>query len=538
MKIVRANRAEVESGQSAALEVSKEQVSAHSSSRFWLLFVVLATLIACLPFTRAIFGITDEGVLLYGADRMLQGSQLYTDFFEFLPPGGFVITAIWLSVTGISFLSARILAILTIVGIACFTYLACRQASRNSPLSALLVIGWVAMSQGHWTQISHHWFTTLFAMAAAWAALANLQSGRSLRWPLIAGVATGAAGMVTPTRGALAALATLVAFLNLGQNRKEPICYVLGVLLVPGGLLVFLALNHSLAAAFDDVIRFAALRYAAIQYVPFGYSAWTPNLPLKYLFPLAAVLTTLVCVRDRRAALHDRPLQFCIAFGVAGFIGFLPRPDIVHIAFAAPVVYPLLALCVSRLSPNWSPIFRLAAVAAVIAMHIPSVIVLFWRAQHALSSEVVSTPRGDVQFFQLPGQAEVREKVLTRIAALPPQDSIFFYPYMPMMPFLAGRNHAAKYDIFLPWYTLPSQYHDACLSVTRHASWLVIDHAWLGPGKWKEVFPAMPLAEPRETMEFEQALDRAFEFVAQDGEFELRRRRKDASEAVCTGSAK
>jgi hypothetical protein len=109
--------------------------------------------------------------------------------------------AVWFGITGISIWSARLLAILTITGIACFTYLACRQASKHALSSALVAIGWAIMSQGIWTQISHHWFTTLLSMIAAWAALAS--GGERQRWlqPLIAGVAAGAAAMVTPTRG-------------------------------------------------------------------------------------------------------------------------------------------------------------------------------------------------------------------------------------------------------------------------------------------------------------------------------------------------
>ena len=119
-----------------------------SSSRWWLLLVGLIAAGLCVPFFRTVYGMGDEGVLLNGAERMLRGSRLYADFFEFLPPGGFVLTEAWFSIAGISVGSARSLAILTIVGIACFTYLACRQASNNAPLSAALATGWVVMSQG------------------------------------------------------------------------------------------------------------------------------------------------------------------------------------------------------------------------------------------------------------------------------------------------------------------------------------------------------------------------------------------------------
>ena len=536
MDIVRAIRAMAGPGQSSSLEDPDILAPARTGNRLWLPFVGLVTAMLCMPFIRAIFWLGDEGVLLHGADRMLRGSTLYVDFFEFLPPGGFVLTAAWFSVTGVSFLSARTLAVLTFVGIASFTYLACRQASRNAPLSAFLTIGWAMMSQGPWMQVSHHWFTTLFAMVAAWAALANLEQ-RALRQPLIAGVAAGAAAMVTPTRGALAALAALTAFLNLRQNRTGSITYVLGVMLVPVGLVVYLAFNHSLAAAFDDIIRFTATRYAAIQYVPFGSFGSIQNFPLIYLFSLAAVLTLLVCARDWRAALRDRPLQLCAAFGLAGFIGCYPRPDIFHISYAAPLAYPLLTLCVSRLTPRWHPAFRSIFAAVAIVLHIPSVLFFLWIAQYALRNEVVSTPRGDVKLVKkLVIQEGIRE-MLARIQATPPRDSFFFYPNIPMLPFLAEREHVAEYDILQPGYTLPSQYHDACLSVMRHADWLIIDRTWIGPKAWKLTFPAMQNAQPQETLDFERALDSGFDFVALDGTYELRRRRKDVSDAICAGPA-
>jgi len=138
-------------------------------------------------------------------------------------------------------------------------------------------------------------------------------------------------------------LAAMTAFLNPRRDRTELIAYLLGGAVVPAGLLIYLVSNQALAAAFHDVIRFTAARYSSIQGVPFGSFSDAQNFPLKYLFPLAALLTLLVCARDSRTCLRDRPLRSCIAFGLAGFVGCFPRPDITHIAFAAPLALPLLA---------------------------------------------------------------------------------------------------------------------------------------------------------------------------------------------------
>lgn len=526
--------AKASSGQSPLSNDFAIRASVGWSSGWGLPLVGLVAALLCLPFIRTVFGMGDEGVLLRGAERMLREKRLYADFFEFLPPGGFVLTATWFRIAGISIWSARVLAILTIVGIACFTYAACRLASRNAPLSAIVTIGWVVMSQGGWTQVSHHWFTTLFSMVAVWAALASFEhSPPWLRWPLIAGAATGTAAMVTPTRGALAMLAAMTAFLNLRRDRTEVIAYVLGGALVPAGLLIYLVSNQALAAAFDDVIRFTAARYSPIQGVPFGSFSDTQNLPLEFLFPLAASLTLLVCARDWRKCLRDRPLRLCIAFGLAGLVGSFPRPDITHIAFAAPLALPLLACCMIRLTQRWRQIYRTVVAAVLIALCAPCTVSYLWISQIALRGQVVQTPRGGVAFSGQPGVPEL----LARIAATPSGDAYFFYPYMPMLPFLAAREDVSGYDIFAPGYTLPSQYQDACIAVMRRASWVVIDRRWTDPNTWKRVFPAMRDAQPQETKAFEQALDSGFEFVAREGTFELRRRHEGISDTVCAGIA-
>jgi hypothetical protein len=223
----------------------------------------------------------------------------------------------------------------------------------------------------------------------------------------------------------------------------------------------------------------------------------------------------------------------CTAFGLAGFVGCYPRPDVAHIAFAAPLACPLLASCVSRLILRWHLAFRSIFAVVVIGLEIPSLLSFLSISQDAIRGEAVPTPRGDAKFVAQPG---VRE-MLARIEAMPSHDAFFFYPYVPMLPFLARREHVAKYDLFIPGYTLPSQYHDTCLSVMRRADWLVIDRTWIGAKAWKLVFPAMQNPEPQETLDFERALDDGFEFVALDGTFELRRRRKDVSDAICTGPA-
>ena len=517
----------------SVLSGDAQQVS--SSSRWSLPLVVLVSVALCLPFLRTVFSLADEGVLLHGAARMLKGDRLYADFFEFLPPGGFVLTELWLRFAGLSLLAARSLAILTIAGIACFTFLACRQVSRNTLLSALLTIAWVMFSQGVWTQLSHHWITTMFSMAGVWAAfVCASDTNRRWRWPLIAGAASGAASMVTPTCGALAMLAALPVFFPMRRHRAALFAYVAGGALVPVGLLLWLLWHHALAAGFNDVILFAAAQYASIQGLPYGHWANERNAALLFVFPLAAVLALAIYAGDRHAGLRDRVLIAGAAFGLAGFVACYPRPDIFHISFEVPLACPLLAYCAGRLTETWSAAYRATAFGAMVALLIPQLVRVLLTAVFVSTLEIVPAPRGGLAFFGLDGAAQM----LARIATLPPGDKWSFYPFMPMMPFLSGREDVSKYDILTPGYSLPEQYREACESVTRHADWIVIDRNWTDPAELKYNFPMMRDPQPPETRAFERALDDSFELVARDGTFELRHRRSGISDTVCTDVAR
>jgi O-acetyl-ADP-ribose deacetylase (regulator of RNase III) len=82
----------------------------------------------------------------------------------------------------------------------------------------------------------------------------------------------------------------------------------------------------------------------------------------------------------------------------------------------------------------------------------------------------VPTPRGNVALF---GQSTAHRglpELLAAIAATPPGDAYFFYPYDAMLPFLSGREQVSKYDLFQPVYTAPAQYQEACRSAMRLGS--------------------------------------------------------------------
>jgi hypothetical protein len=291
-------------------------------------------------------------------------------------------------------------------------------------------------------------------------------------------------------------------------------------------LIVFIASQGSLSAAFDNVVVYPAVHYANIQSAPYGFGADPQNMALNLIFPSAAVLAMVHVARDWRAALRDRTLHVCAAFALAAFAGLLVRPDIAHIAYAAPLVLPLILYSGRRLVAGFRSLQFATMAAVVFVMALPTAILLV-KAYWVIRTPVIETPRGGVKnFFH-----EDVKLIIRHVANLPVDSKIFYYPHEPLLAFLMARGHPSKLNIFVPNYTTPNQFEEACRAVMRSADWVVIDK--LAIDSWQRYFPAMRDPMPPERALFESAIERSFSLVANEGAFELRKASM-RDESICS----
>ncbi len=507
------------------------------------LVVVVASALICAPYWRSLFWLSDEGVLLHGAERMLQGQRLYGDFFEFLPPGGFVLTAVWFLVAGLSFLSVRVLAILTIVLIAGVTYLVAAHVSRSVRLSSFLVLLWVVTSQGHWTIVHYHWFATLFSMVALWAVIKSADRVSAAAWPFVAGLASGTSAMMVETCGTWALLATATAFLWPGGRRSSLAFYALGCVTVPLALLLYLASIGSIPSALDDIILWTVAHYASIQIVHFGKGVGPMSFPLALFFPACAVLWLFAFQGPWKWLAGNRELLVCSAYAIAGFAGSFPRPDVDHIAFNVPLGLPIFTYCFVRVRERASlPSRMIAGIAGVVAFLGVGVPVLMaeFQAVVAFGAPVVTTPRGRVAVVRPPGLDVLGgvDEIIARIGQTPQAEGFYFFPSDSTLAFLSARKDVSPIDYVVPYYTTPSQYRAVCRSVMQSASWTVMDRRLSDPAFLHLIYPSMPQPQPNETRRFAAALDAGFDLVAVAGNFELRSRNAQrAGDSLCVGIA-
>src|SRR5438445_5639 len=127
----------------------------------WLYVVVLFSIAYYIPTSRFIGALADEGVILHGAVRILEGQVLYRDFFEFHGPGAFFVTAAWMKLFGSTFASVRLLGTTTATLIALLIYLTIRRVSGPGVIAVALALLF-AVRMPH--DVNHHTLTTAASM--------------------------------------------------------------------------------------------------------------------------------------------------------------------------------------------------------------------------------------------------------------------------------------------------------------------------------------------------------------------------------------
>jgi hypothetical protein len=499
----------------------------------WVSALVTAAL--CAPFFRYVFWLGDEGALLHGAERLLRGEALYRDFFEFLPPGSFLLVAAWMKVIGPDFGSVRLLAVCVIAGIAALTYAAARLVSGNRSLAALLAVAWAALSQGGWTVISHHWFATAASMASMVAVLSALgRQDRAARF-FAAGLFAGAAALIVSTRGALLCLAVLGIVLTL-RERRLVVALIAGVAVVPAATLVYLAATGAVAAAVADVVLFPARHYSGIQFVAFGAAAAPYQMPVAAFFPVTFLLAGTTAVVGGGAMWRDPCLQASLAFAIVGLLGSFPRPDVTHITFTVPLACPLFALVATNLLRRLG---RGGRSAVSVSLLVVCALAIGYRLL-GVALPMVAGPLREVRtargtFVGPPSPwIEAVGALVPHIERAPRDAAYFFYPYGPMLPYLTARRHIAPLDVMVPGYTNAAQYHEVCLRVVREAQWIVLDRTWSHPQVLRTFFPSMRDPDPPEKRALEAALERTFDKVVHAWRgMELRGRGQAPTDSAC-----
>jgi hypothetical protein len=249
------------------------------SERYIALSIFLLSFLYLCIFRRATWIDLDEGIILQGAQRILDGQVLYRDFFSFFTPGSYYLLALVFRVFGDSYLVAH--TALAFVGAAFspVTYLLARRVCSRQ--ASLLVTGLMTVTALPLRfVVLHNWDSTLWACLALYCAVRLLETPKA-GWAFAAASFTSLTTLFEQSKGAglLLGLATGFVIITLaGQQRK---LFTRGRLAILLGLawpflitLVYFASHHALMTMLADWF-WPLQHYSASNRVPYGYDNMT-----------------------------------------------------------------------------------------------------------------------------------------------------------------------------------------------------------------------------------------------------------------------
>jgi len=424
-------------------------------------FLCTFAYLAWLAASRYVFFMNDEGIYLDGALRVLHGQMPYRDFFAISGPGTFALLAASFRVFGTTLLAARLPVVWDIAIItACLFWLVSKLS--NSTTAALAVFVYLPFATLAKTAVvaNHRWDSSAWAILAGTLIIAALESRASedpsARHSLVisftAGIAAGIAAWCTPPV-ALATAALGACLVIYPTGRRPVLAYAGGVAVIFTAGAFWIASTGTLPAMLDS-FRWTASNYSSANRtgyaaVPGGYSnlLHSPTggdaamtILLLAFFTLPATLPFFSAIW-----LWKRPsinVVILLALGVALIVSAYPRSDLNHLTWVSAPFYALTAALIA----GWS--FRKAAAVrkaiALIALFAGGscfAVTINTRLHEATRATNLGSIHGD------PADLDLLTTIQARVK---PSDTLFVFPYRPLLYFVTGAHNPTNYSFLQP----------------------------------------------------------------------------------------
>jgi hypothetical protein len=430
-------------------------------SRSWFAYVIFAVAAGLYfyPFMRTLPLLSDEGTLISGAERVMQGLIPGRDFFDVMGPGTFYWLALFFRIWGVNFLATRIDIMVTSLATAVLLYFLSRGMNLRYPiLPAILFFG--TAFGAFWPTISHHGDSNLFALLAFAVFLVWLERRLWFLLPL-SGALAGVTTCFLQPKGVLLLGAFCASVWLL--NRKEGRVFLHLTCLAAGYALILMSAagyfwhRHALPELIYANITFPMMKYGAVNSVPYGTGLfsfyghqWASSLSESFSpalgypitafllipFLVVAVLPALLLAaavwgRGRAFSREAIPYWLC---GFALWFSELHRKDIMHLVYGSPL---LLILCCSLYEKTIGPRVR----------NWLNSLTVFATALALVNLLVVLTAQTKVETRRGSGYAYQSDEVLAILNAnIKPGEEIFAYPFLPSYYFLLNAPNATRYS--------------------------------------------------------------------------------------------
>jgi hypothetical protein len=475
-----------------------------SSSERW---IALAIFVVCCLYFRLFYDYTllnaDEGILLQGAQRILEGQVLYRDFFSYFTPGSFYWLALLFKVFGSSFLVARTALIVVGGVLSVLTYLLARRVcSRGSALLAAYLVTLTCLPFRF--VVLHNWDSTLLASLTIFCCLLLLERGHAI-WVFGTGSLLSLTTLFEHSKGvglAAGLFAGLLVVALRGQSRgmfgvRKFAVLCAGLTWPFAVTFAYFASKHSLFEMISDWL-WPLHHYSVANKLPYGYlvmstmdrgaafsGSWGARLFMAvvlgpcYLLPvlpiLAGCLFVWLALKRRPNATSNQKWVYGVVVSAA-LTGLLlstlltTRPDFTHLNYLAPLFYLVVAWSLGGLklhSPLWRSL-RPAAVSLLLLSFSAFGLAMLWgpiRAHHEFQ-----TARGTIRTGEPDRALEFLQ------AHSSPGELILIHPYEPLYYYLTATFSPTRFDYLQPGMHTPEQFQEMVRELNaNHVSLVLLE---------------------------------------------------------------
>ena len=299
----------------------------------------------------------DEGYILYGAKRVLDGQILYKDFFQFYPPGDFYLLALMYKLFGYSFAVAHEVAIIidSLIN-ALFFYLSYKAI--KSWYAILPPLYFLILGFPNWMQYSHYWSSMLFLFVSLVFFLHYIEQNKAL-YLYLTGFWVAITGLFLQTTGVYAVLVILLVLLLNKRMEKGfvkhlllffvniciPLFIVFGYIAIKGGLIDFIKEQYFLLKIYAEAGTFNPIKLY-FNNSPLAY----PVYPYRIIFLLyvgTAVLSAITLTFLRKKISGN--VKVILMAYIILFLDSTSRMDFDHILINSSIFFTCILFPVKLL---------------------------------------------------------------------------------------------------------------------------------------------------------------------------------------------
>jgi hypothetical protein len=426
-------------------------------------------LVIAYPRWRAGIDWRDEGLLAYGAVRVMHGEVPQRDFVSVQPPLSFYTAAGIFKLCGTSLASLRGFGLSIFLLLPLLIYGVGRNfmdpvlsfaAAAPACILGLPYCNFVPLAA---------WQGIVASFAAVFFFLPAVLSTR--QWFGFPAGALSAVSLFLRHDQAvytMVSIAALTIALALAQGdsisrrnlKRALFLWLAGIAIVLIPAILIWSKIAALPEMFRQLILFPITTYRKTSSLPFPrFTVWrsvweTAVVLLFYLPPFVQAIASICLVRSvisRRFSRREALLSFLVVWSALFYLQVIIRSDFTHLAITLPPFFLLTAFGWSiirkKIASHRKLELALSAVVAILVASFLWILHSFALPDVTRANEQLALERGGVRIEQ----AHVIADFVQRLqASVPPDRSILVLPYQPMFYFLCERRNPTRWNYLWP----------------------------------------------------------------------------------------